>query len=186
MAPDPRRVIGNIVSCKATQVTNLHECQRRYGSLAKTKMLEGVVLEVHTERNNITLRQQTYIEADWNLGNGRTKRVKVHLRFIMAAQIAAPPETTVDEPPPPEEIQQQPVAEIPEIPVVVVAVQVPPTEPPTENVIPEPPTPDPNANVNEITTQIINNQPLRNEEAPQTPTRQQLVTDLTTPPEKVE
>ena len=72
MAPDPRRVIGNTVMCKATLVTNLQECARRYGSLAKTKMLEGVVVGVVNERNPVMFCSQTYVDGDWDLGNGRT------------------------------------------------------------------------------------------------------------------
>jgi hypothetical protein len=72
MAPDLRKVIGTSVMCKATHITHITECNRRYGSSAKTKMLDGVVVEVHVERNNPTNRAQTYVTGDWELGNGRT------------------------------------------------------------------------------------------------------------------
>jgi hypothetical protein len=87
MAPDLRKVIGTSVMCKATHITHITECNRRYGSSAKTKMLDGVVVEVHVERNNPTNRAQTYVTGDWELGNGRTKRVKVNIRFISLKSI---------------------------------------------------------------------------------------------------
>ena len=40
---DTRRGIGNQVHAKATFVTSLAECSRRYGSNKKAKMLTGMV-----------------------------------------------------------------------------------------------------------------------------------------------
>ena len=74
MPPDPRRIIGNIAACKSIQVTSIQECSRRYGSNAKTRILEGVLVEVFIERKTTTFWLQTYIEADWEHGNRRTKR----------------------------------------------------------------------------------------------------------------
>jgi Transposase IS4 len=91
MAPDLRKVIGSIVTCKATQVTSLQECLRRYGSNAKTKLLDGTVLEVIVDRTNPTNRAQTYLQCDWVLGNDRTKREKVHIRFTLLKEVVAPP-----------------------------------------------------------------------------------------------
>ena len=82
MSPDPRKVLGALVTTKATHVTNATECARRYGSNAKTKILVGTVTEVIVDRSNPTNRAQTYIVADWELGTGRTKSSKVHIRFI--------------------------------------------------------------------------------------------------------
>jgi Transposase IS4 len=93
MAPDRRKIIGSDVTCKAMHVTSIQECNRRYGSNAKSKILDGVVVEVTVERNNPTNRAQTFIVADWELGNGRTKRAKVHIRFTLLKEAPEVPQT---------------------------------------------------------------------------------------------
>ena len=95
MAPDLRNVVGSVVTCKATHITNLAECSRRYGSNAKTKILEGTVAELIVDRSNATSCAQTYVVGDWELGNGRTKRVKVHIWFTFLKE-SAPPVVPID------------------------------------------------------------------------------------------
>ena len=64
MAPDLRKVIGSVVTCKATHITNLAECSRCYGSNAKKEILEGTVAEVIVDCSNATSCAQTYIVGD--------------------------------------------------------------------------------------------------------------------------
>ena len=78
---DPRRVVGNIVYAKATAVTSLSECARRYGSNSKTKELHGVVKEVVVEKTSKT--SKTLIVAEWHLGGGTTKTKTLSLRSVL-------------------------------------------------------------------------------------------------------
>jgi Transposase IS4 len=91
MAPDMRKVIGTAITCRATQVTSLMECNRRYGTKAKEKILDGIVINVITDRSNPTSRVQTYIEGEFDLGNGRSKIAKVHLRYVNLKELPPPP-----------------------------------------------------------------------------------------------
>ena len=63
--PDPRRVTGSVVHVKARIVTNLAQCARYYGSLAKTKLFNGIELRVLTD--TVKNRASTSIEAEWTL-----------------------------------------------------------------------------------------------------------------------
>jgi hypothetical protein len=82
VSPDLQKVIGSDIICKATHVIALTECYRRYGAHAKTKVLDGGVQNVIIDKSNPTSRVQTYIEAEFDLGNGRSKVIKVHLRYV--------------------------------------------------------------------------------------------------------
>jgi hypothetical protein len=91
MAPDMRKVIGSAITCKASHVIALPECSKRYGTYAKTKILDGLVTNVITDRSNPTGRCQTYIEGDFDLGNGRSKISRVHIRFVGLKDVPVPP-----------------------------------------------------------------------------------------------
>ncbi|KAI2514171.1 Transposase IS4 [Fragilaria crotonensis] len=86
---DPRYVVGGLVHAKAWHVTSESECRRRYGSHAKTKLLNGVVTEVDTIRNGNNKRIATEITAFYTLG-GRDKKVrKLNSRRVKAGHVAA-------------------------------------------------------------------------------------------------
>jgi hypothetical protein len=70
VTPEVQKVIGSAVTCKASHVIALPECNRRYGALAKRKVLDGIVQNVIIDKSNPTSRLQTYIEAQFELGNG--------------------------------------------------------------------------------------------------------------------
>jgi hypothetical protein len=98
MVPDRRKIIGSLITCKAIHITHISNCQRRYGDNAKTKILDGTVVEVMVERSSSTNRAQTYIMGDWEMGNGRWKRVKVHIRFVQAKDDNIPAVAAVEAP----------------------------------------------------------------------------------------
>jgi hypothetical protein len=87
---DLRKVVGSAITCKATHVVALPECNRRFSALAKTKILNGIVHNVIVDKSNPTSRVQTYIEAKFDLENGRSKIVKVHLRYVLLKEIEVP------------------------------------------------------------------------------------------------
>ena len=64
---DARRVIGSYVQTKAKFVTHISECNRRFGSNADTKLVDGVVYSVEVTTNPATNRQITTIHANWAL-----------------------------------------------------------------------------------------------------------------------
>lgn len=90
VTPDLRKVIGSVITCKASHVIALPECNRRYGALAKTKVLDGFVQNIIIDKSNPTARVQTYIKAEFDLGNGRSKIIKVHLRYVQLKEKAPP------------------------------------------------------------------------------------------------
>ena len=76
---DPRRVTGSIVIAKACHVTNLAECARRYGANKSTKMVEGVVVDIITNRRDPAKKAVTEIVADYDLGGGAIKRAIINI-----------------------------------------------------------------------------------------------------------
>lgn len=60
---DPRRRVGAVVHAKATIVTNIAQCARLYGSQAKTKFINGTVVEVIVDRS--TGRASTFLKVEW-------------------------------------------------------------------------------------------------------------------------
>ncbi len=67
---DPQRVTGSIVITKACHVTNLAECARCYGANKSTKMVEGIVVDVITNRRDPANKAVTEVIADYDLGSG--------------------------------------------------------------------------------------------------------------------
>jgi hypothetical protein len=90
VTPDLQKVIGSVITCKDSHVIALPECSRRYGALANTKVLDGIVQNAVIDKSNPTSRVQTYIKAEFNLGNGRSKIIKVHLRYVQLKEKASP------------------------------------------------------------------------------------------------
>jgi hypothetical protein len=82
VTPDLRKVIGSAITCNASHVIALPECNRRYGALAKTKVLDGIVQNVIIDKSNPTSCVQTYTKADFDLGSGCSKIMKVHLHYV--------------------------------------------------------------------------------------------------------
>jgi hypothetical protein len=87
MAPiDPQKVVGNLVVAKAKYVLSSMDCQRRYVSLWKEKMLKGAVISVTMEaREGGTGRQTTFITALFNLVSSSTTK-KVPLALVTYQQ----------------------------------------------------------------------------------------------------
>ena len=80
---DPRRVIGARVTAKATMVTSLAECARRYGANKKKTVLEGTVTRFFT-KNTQEGRVSHYITAIYDLGGGTTKKATINSRSVHA------------------------------------------------------------------------------------------------------
>jgi Transposase IS4 len=81
---DPRYVVGARVHAKALHVTAAAECHRRYGSNAKTKFLNGVVVAVDMVPSSTKKRAVTLITADYDLGGGTFKRHQLNSRSVKA------------------------------------------------------------------------------------------------------
>ena len=86
---DPRCVVGALVHAKAVHVTSSIECHRRYGSLAKTKLVNGVVTKVETVPSSTNNCSVTLITADYSLGGGSTKAYVMNSRNVKAGHVAA-------------------------------------------------------------------------------------------------
>ncbi|KAG7357718.1 hypothetical protein IV203_002406 [Nitzschia inconspicua] len=54
----------------------------RYGSFAKTKILEGVVLESISMKNPTTNRTENCVSERYDLGGGHLKDVTLHIRSV--------------------------------------------------------------------------------------------------------
>ena len=85
---DPRYVVGGLVHAKACHVTNEAECRRRYGSHAKTKIVNGVVTSVESIRNGNNKRTATEITASYTLGGSVTKVQRLNSRSVKAGHVA--------------------------------------------------------------------------------------------------
>lgn len=59
---DPRKQVGASVLTLATNVTHLKECQRLFGSNAKSHLLKGIVLEVVFDTSQP--RTKTFIDVE--------------------------------------------------------------------------------------------------------------------------
>jgi hypothetical protein len=75
--------------CMQKHVTNEAECRRRYGSHAKTKIVNGVVTSVETIRNGNNKRTATEITAScYTLGGSVTKVQRLNSRNVKAGHVA--------------------------------------------------------------------------------------------------
>lgn len=77
----PRKVVGCSVLAKAKHILAEGECRRRYGSLWKSKLLQGTVINVTSEaKEGGTGRKTTCIVASYDLGNEcKTKKLVITL-----------------------------------------------------------------------------------------------------------
>ena len=64
-AQPPKTILGNTVSAKASHVTN--DAARIYGSLWKTKKVNGVVIACDKRIPNGSTRNATFITVEWDL-----------------------------------------------------------------------------------------------------------------------
>ncbi|KAG7372651.1 transposase IS4 [Nitzschia inconspicua] len=83
-------IVGAKCQAKACMVTDLSECSRRYGSSAKTKILEGVVLESISMKNPTTNRTANHVRARYDLGGGHLKDVTLHIRSVEVVSESVP------------------------------------------------------------------------------------------------
>ncbi|KAG7366470.1 hypothetical protein IV203_029140 [Nitzschia inconspicua] len=63
-------------------VTDLSECSRRFGSSAKTKILEGVALESISMKNQFTNRIANFVRARYGWGDGHLRDVTLRIRSV--------------------------------------------------------------------------------------------------------
>ena len=89
--------VGIAVHAKAVHVTNLMECSRRYGSNAKTKLINGTVTEVKTVPSSTSKRVVTLITAIYTLGGPEQKVMTLNSRSVKVGHVPAIP-NDVNEP----------------------------------------------------------------------------------------
>ncbi|KAI2512650.1 Transposase IS4 [Fragilaria crotonensis] len=90
---DPRYQVGALVHAKAMHVTALIECHRRYGSNAKTKLVNGTVTELRTVPSSNQKRTVTLITAIYSLGGQCRKVATLNSRSVnKAGHVAAIPD----------------------------------------------------------------------------------------------
>ena len=87
-AEDQRKKKGGSVMAKAMHVTAIAECARRYGTLARTKMVPGIVFQVLKEINRSTGRAVSYVVADYYFGSGVIKRCKLTTRSVVSSEFS--------------------------------------------------------------------------------------------------
>jgi hypothetical protein len=90
-ATDPRFQFGARVHAKAIHVTSLIECHRRYGSNAKTKLLNGMVCRVDTTPSSTKKRTVTLITANYFLGGNTIKTTTLNSRSVKAGHVPSIP-----------------------------------------------------------------------------------------------
>ena len=88
---DPRYQVGALVHAKAMHVTALIECHRRYGSNAKTKLVNGTVSELKTVPSSNQKQTVTLITAIYSLGGQCRKVATLNSRSVKAGHVAAIP-----------------------------------------------------------------------------------------------
>ncbi|KAG7349009.1 hypothetical protein IV203_011606 [Nitzschia inconspicua] len=126
-------MVGAKCQAKAYMVTDLSECSRRYGSSAKTKILEGVVLESISMKNPNTNRTANYVRARYDLGGGHLKDVTLHIRSVevVSESVRANPSPVPVPLPVPPPVTAPAVAPSLSPPTSVAVVTLPPTPAPT-------------------------------------------------------
>jgi hypothetical protein len=72
---EARRTAGSIVHSKAKNVISVAECWRRYGAQAETKMLNGQVRRVRSDRHPVSGRNRTMVEINFYVGGTMYKNV---------------------------------------------------------------------------------------------------------------
>ena len=94
---DKRKVVGEKIHAKAIHVTNLSECSRRYGSLAKTKEVVGTVVAINyvPTCNQTNSRTSCMVTVDFDLGGGTIKRQELNIQSMKAGEPPPPTATAV-------------------------------------------------------------------------------------------
>ena len=78
--PDPRKVVGSIITAKAIHVTNGAECSRHYGANRDVNMIPGTVIEVINTLNLETPQTPCSIVGGYyDLGGGTIKRATLNI-----------------------------------------------------------------------------------------------------------
>eukprot|EP00587_Corethron_hystrix_P011095 CAMPEP_0113313868 /NCGR_PEP_ID=MMETSP0010_2-20120614/10130_1 /TAXON_ID=216773 ORGANISM="Corethron hystrix, Strain 308" /NCGR_SAMPLE_ID=MMETSP0010_2 /ASSEMBLY_ACC=CAM_ASM_000155 /LENGTH=207 /DNA_ID=CAMNT_0000169987 /DNA_START=167 /DNA_END=790 /DNA_ORIENTATION=- /assembly_acc=CAM_ASM_000155 len=106
---DSRRVVGGKIQAKTDYVTSLAEATRWHGSLAKTKKVDGVVLDVAQERPAFKRVGPTYIVGEYNLGKC-LKIIKLRIRSVYKVTETTSSQTEEEASPLQTQTQQQPPA----------------------------------------------------------------------------
>ena len=75
---------GDSIVAKATHVTSLAECTRRFGKRNKSKWINGTVLSIYNKKTK-TGRNSRHVRAKFDLGGGSYKIADVNIRSIQAA-----------------------------------------------------------------------------------------------------
>jgi hypothetical protein len=88
---DPRFQVGGPVHAKAIHVTAASECHRRYGSNAKTKLVNGTVSEIQTAPSSTQKRVVTLVTAMFSLGGQCMKVATLNSRSVKAGHVAVIP-----------------------------------------------------------------------------------------------
>ena len=86
---DPRRVEGGKVHALAHHVTSESECNRRYGSNAKTKKVNERVIQVRNTPTS-TGRTSTLVEALYKLDVATTKQCWLNIRSVKKDWVEGP------------------------------------------------------------------------------------------------
>jgi hypothetical protein len=91
MPPAASFHLGNLVKAKAIHVTNLKECQRRFGAEAKTEMVHGVIIDIIWQQNQATGKVTINICCDFDFGDGVIKRKSLGTRLLQHVTTVPPP-----------------------------------------------------------------------------------------------
>ena len=84
MAPtgsDPRKYVGGRIHAKATFITAISECKRRFGARYKDKMLNGTVLNCSSKTSRTSNKRQTFVQGEFEIGD-TTRVVELLLRNV--------------------------------------------------------------------------------------------------------
>jgi hypothetical protein len=142
------------VHAKACLVSNLGECERRYGSAKHTKLVRGTVVEVITTRNAATNRRSNNIVADYIFGEDTVKRATLYITSVISGDpplSVEPAAPAAGEAPPPPPIHGDPEAAPPPPPPPPrnddPVAQPPPPPPRNDDPVAQPPPPPPRNDV---------------------------------------
>lgn len=91
MPIDPRYVPGNLVEARAVSVTNVKECQRRYGADSHTATVHGVIVDVIEQRHPTTGRTTKKVSVDFDFGDNVHKKKTLGIRLLKHITAVPPP-----------------------------------------------------------------------------------------------
>ena len=76
-----RKYVGGRIHAKATFVTAVSECRRRFGARYKEKMLNGTVLNCSSKTSRTSNKRQTFVQGEFEIGD-TTRVVELLLRNV--------------------------------------------------------------------------------------------------------